>query len=68
MNKISDIFTKASSGSSFGSIPNSKPAIPAGGAPVPSSPTTTGELMSASDNNGPGGTVTRFDLKYVRTS
>ena len=60
MNKF---VTNASSGSSLGSIPNSNPAIPAGGAPEPSSPTTTGELISASESKGPGGTVTRWDLK-----
>ena len=58
---LSKSLTKASSGSSFGSTPNSKPA-PVIGAPAPSSPTMTGELRSASDNIGPGGTVTRCEL------
>ena len=55
--------TKANSGSSLGSMPNSKPApgaIPL--APAPSSPTITGELSKASDNIGPEGTVTRWEL------
>ena len=56
-------FTNANSGSSFGSTPNSKP-VACNPAPEPSSPTMIGELISASDSNGPGGTVTKWDLLF----
>jgi len=48
------LLTRASSGSSFGSIPNSNPAP--GTAP---SSTMMGEEMRASDRRGPVATVTR---------
>ena len=61
---VSVYLTNANSGSSLGSMPNSNPAMPPGTAPVPSSPTTMGELSSASDSIGPGGTVTKWELRH----
>lgn len=52
--------TSASSGSSFGSTPNSNAALPIPPAPIPSSPWIIGEEIRASDKCGPGGTVTRW--------
>lgn len=43
--------TRANSGSSLGSTPNS---YPPGTAPAPSSPTITGDEMRASERRGPG--------------
>jgi len=55
--------TSASSGSSFGSIPNSNPAP---GTAAPSS-TMTGEEIRASDKRGPVATVTKCDLCIQHT-
>lgn len=43
------LITKASSGSSLGSTPNSKPDPPKPAPPVPSSPWMIGEEIKASD-------------------
>lgn len=54
--------TKANSGSSLGSTPNSNPEPPRPAAPVPSSPWIIGDEIKASDRWGPGGTVTKWLL------
>ena len=54
--------TKASSGSSLGSMPKSKPPCGTFKPPAPSSPRTTAEDRNTSANWGPGGMATKWDL------